>query len=119
MAINGNMTTLTGWGANLRLGCLLNEPAFHSEVAAVLDRTGTIARGLGRSYGDCAINADGEVIGTTHMSRFLSFDELTGVLTCEAGASLESIIETFAPRGWFPMNQVCDRRRVHRERYPR
>ena len=103
MATDDGMTTLSGWGANLRAKCLLNEPGFCSEVAAVLDRRGTIARGLGRSYGDCAINANGQVIGTTRMGRFLFFDELTGVLTCEAGASLESIIKTFAPRGWFPM----------------
>jgi decaprenylphospho-beta-D-ribofuranose 2-oxidase len=37
------------------------------------------------------------------MNRFLGFDESTGTLTCESGTSLESIIETFAPRGWFPM----------------
>ena len=69
----------------------------------MLDRAGTIARGLGRSYGDCAINEGGQVLGFTGMDRFLGFDELTGTLICEAGVSLESIIETFAPRGWFPM----------------
>jgi decaprenylphospho-beta-D-ribofuranose 2-oxidase len=97
------MTTLAGWGANLRVDCSLKEPSFQSDVVAVLDRSGTIARGLGRSYGDCAINANGQVIGTAHLGRFLSFDDHTGILICEAGASLESIIETFAPRGWFPM----------------
>ena len=99
----GDTTRLAGWGANLRADCFLTEPASAAEVAAVLDPSGTIARGLGRSYGDCAINADGQVIGTAHLRRFLAFDEVTGVLTCEAGASLESIIETFTPHGWFPM----------------
>ncbi len=99
----GSVTNLSGWGANLRADCRLTEPGAGSEVAAVLDRTGTIARGLGRSYGDCAINANGQVIGTTRMGRFLAFDELTGSLTSEGGASLGNIIATFAPRGWFPM----------------
>ena len=72
-------------------------------MAATLDRTGTIARGLSRSYGDCAINAGGQVLGTTRLDRFLAFHELTGTLMYEAGASLESIIATFAPCGWFPM----------------
>lgn len=95
--------TLSGWGANLRVDCLLAEPAYPSEVAATLDRRGTIARGLGRSYGDYAINAGGQVLGTTQMNRFLGFKELTGTLICEAGVSLASIIEILAPRGWFPM----------------
>ncbi len=97
------MTTLAGWGANLRAECLLTEPETSLEVAGVLDHAGTIARGLGRSYGDCAINANGQVIGTTRMNRVLSFDEASGTLVCEGGISLESIIEAFAPRGWFPM----------------
>ncbi len=103
MTNDARKTELAGWGANLRAVCLLTEPAFHSEVAAQLDRAGTVARGLGRSYGDCAINAGGQVVGTTRMDRFLHFDEATGTLRCEAGASLEEIIRTFAPRGWFPM----------------
>jgi decaprenylphospho-beta-D-ribofuranose 2-oxidase len=97
------LTTLAGWGANLRVECSLTEPSFLPDVVAVFDRSGTIARGLGRSYGDCAINENGQVIGTSNLDRFLSFDEHTGILICEAGVSLESIIEIFAPRGWFPM----------------
>ena len=62
-----------------------------------------LPRGLDRSYGDCAINSSRQVVETTAVNRLLAFDELAGVLTCEAGTSLESIIETFAPRGWFPM----------------
>ena len=103
MANAGTKTTLAGWGANLRADCFLTEPSYSQEVAGQLSRSGTIARGLGRSYGDCAINANGQVIGTIRMDRFLGFDESTGILTCEGGTSLESIIETFAPRGWFPM----------------
>ena len=103
MTNHGRKANLTGWGANLRVDCLLTEPSTTGEVAATLDPTGTIARGLGRSYGDCAINADRQVIGTTHLDRLLGFDDATGVLTCEAGASLEAIIEAYTPRGWFPM----------------
>ncbi|MEZ4337584.1 MAG: FAD-binding oxidoreductase [Sandaracinaceae bacterium] len=67
-----------------------------------IDRSGTIARGLGRSYGDPALLEDGTVLDLTGMDRFLAFDEATGTLTCEAGASLAQIVETFAPRGFFP-----------------
>jgi decaprenylphospho-beta-D-ribofuranose 2-oxidase len=96
-------TSLAGWGANLRAACTLAEPEAPHEVAARLDRAGTIARGLGRSYGDPALNADGQVLGMTRVDRYLGFDEVTGTLTCEAGVSLARIIDDFAPRGWFPM----------------
>ncbi len=103
MATTTRMTELAGWGANLRAPCALVEPPTASAVAPLLDRAGTVARGLGRSYGDCALYAGGQVLGTTRMDHFLAFNEAKGTLTCEAGVSLESIIETFTPRGWFPM----------------
>jgi FAD/FMN-containing dehydrogenase len=103
-AAEGPATTrLSGWGANLRADCVLAEPETPAEVAARLDRAGTIARGLGRSYGDAALNAGGQVLGLRKVDRYLGFDERTGTLTCEAGVSLGRIIQDFAPRGWFPM----------------
>ncbi len=96
-------TRLGGWGANVRADCVLAGPETPADVRAQLDRTGTIARGLGRSYGDAAINGGGQVLGMTRVDRYLAFDAQTGTLTCEAGISLARIIEDFAPRGWFPM----------------
>jgi decaprenylphospho-beta-D-ribofuranose 2-oxidase len=101
--VPGNITRLSGWGANLREDCFLTEPATRPQVAEWLDRAGTVARGLGRSYGDAAINAGGQVLGMTRLDAQLAFDESTGTLTCEAGLSLEEIIRRFTPSGWFPM----------------
>ena len=50
-------TSLAGWGNNLRADCLLAEPELPGEAVASLDRAGTVARGLGRSYGDAAQNS--------------------------------------------------------------
>ena len=96
-------TELAGWGANLKAKCFLVEPHSAADVRATLDHSGTIARELGRSYGDCAINADRQVVQTTKMNRLLAFDDATGTLTCEGGTSLEAVIAAFAGRGWFPM----------------
>jgi FAD/FMN-containing dehydrogenase len=96
-------TPLAGWGNNLRADCQLAEPELPGEATAWLDRAGTVARGLGRSYGDAALNGGGQVLGLRKLDRYLAFDEATGTLTCEAGVSLEAIIRDFAPRGWFPM----------------
>ncbi|HVV49125.1 MAG TPA: FAD-binding oxidoreductase [Polyangia bacterium] len=96
-------TTLAGWGNNLRAECRLAEPELPGEVAGALDRAGSVPRGLGRSYGDAALNGGGQVLGLRRLDRYLAFDEATGTLTCEAGVSLEAVIRDFAPRGWFPM----------------
>ena len=96
-------TQLSGWGGNLRVDCRLREPETPAEARSSIDHSGTIPRGLGRSYGDAAINAGGQVLGLRRMDRYLAFDAETGTLTCEAGVTLDQIIRDFAPRGWFPM----------------
>jgi FAD/FMN-containing dehydrogenase len=97
------LTSLAGWGNNVRADCRLSEPELPAEVGAWLDGAGTVARGLGRSYGDAALNRGGQVLGLRRLDRYLAFDEATGTLTCEAGVSLAQIIADFAPRGWFPL----------------
>jgi len=59
-----------------------------------------IPRGLGRSYGDSSLSAN--MVSTLKWNRFLSFDEKSGRLHCQAGVSFEEILEVFVPRGWFP-----------------
>ena len=90
-------TRLSGWGGNLRADCVLREPELPGQVADWLDRAGSVARGLGRSYGDAALNNAGQVLGLRRLDRYLGFDAATGTLGCEAGVSLEQIIPT-SPR---------------------
>lgn len=94
---------LAGWGNYPRALCKVARPENLREVPGCVDPHGTLARGLGRSYGDAALNRGGQVVDFTRLTRILSFNERTGVLTCEAGVSLADIISTFAPRGWFPL----------------
>src|ERR1700712_3893533 len=97
-----NLVELAGWGANLRSRCKLVEPEVPADLRKYFNEP-MIARGLGRSYGDPALNAGGLVVGMRKLDRFLDFDDSTGTLHCEAGVSLLSIIHTFGPRGFFPM----------------
>ena len=94
------LTRLSGWGANTRADCDLRVPELESQIRASLDPRGTAPRGLGRSYGDAAINSDGRVLGMTSFNRYLGFDDASGTLTCEAGVSLSDILRDFAPRGY-------------------
>ena len=57
--------------------------------------------GLGRSYGDVCLLENGTLLETTGMDRLLAFDPATGVLRCEAGASLRDILDFAVPRGFF------------------
>ena len=93
---------LAGWGNYPRITAQVGYPA-HLQQVRDAQASGVIARGLGRSYGDQAIDAQHLVLKTNKFNRLLAFDEQQGILTAEAGVSLEEIIRTFAPRGWFPV----------------
>jgi decaprenylphospho-beta-D-ribofuranose 2-oxidase len=95
---------LTGWGRTNPSVAEVAEPADPAELAALLAAApprGVIARGLGRSYNNAAQNGGGRVIMTTRMNRITEFDTEAGLVTCEAGVSLEQLMTAALPRGWF------------------
>lgn len=98
---------LAGWGNYPRLSCAVQRPqtlkALRASVAEAHSDQPCVARGLGRSYGDAALNERGHVLDCTRLDRYLDFDADTGLLRCEAGVSLEMILRDFAPRGFLPM----------------
>lgn len=79
--------------------CNLYRPERYHEL--VTSKKPLIARGKGFSYGDCALNKDGNVITTTRLNRFLAFDVANGTLSAEAGVSLQEILQLIIPQGWF------------------
>jgi len=96
--------TLAGWGNLPVEACVLHEPRTLREVGTLLawgEEQTYIMRGLGRSYGDAALNAGEGVIGSTHLNKMIAFDAAAGVLECEAGVSLAEIIDVILPRGFF------------------
>lgn len=96
---------LAGWG-NFPVTASYNfYPSTEAEVAKTIKQGNLVPRGLGRSYGDQAINENGRVAICTHLNHFLGWDEKEGILECEAGVSLEEIINVFGPQGWLPM--IC------------
>ncbi len=60
-----------------------------------------LPRGLGRSYGDVCVNDGGLLLHTFRRDRLIAFDATSGVIECEAGASLADIAEVALRQGWF------------------
>ena len=101
---------LTGWGRTHPTRASVWSPSSTDQIAERLrDPTllaggerGIIARGLGRSYGDAAQNAGGAVVLATGLDRLLELDVDKGVVTCEAGVSIDTLMRVLIPLGWFP-----------------
>ncbi len=89
-----------GWGNYPVVDANLVEVGSEKELIPLLKEGGSlIPRGLGRSYGDSSLSET--IVSMLGLNRFLGFDEEEGLLHCEAGVSLEEILEIFVPRGWF------------------
>lgn len=64
-------------------------------------RSLVLARGHGRSYGDIGLNSEGVLLDMRRQDHFISFDPQIGILTCESGVQMGSIIDLVSPHGWF------------------
>lgn len=92
------------WGRALRVPqtlYFLNDR--HADLPPRVRTAGNtcLAFGNGRSYGDSCLNAQGELLMTRGLDRFLNFDPETGLLVCESGVLLADILRLFVPQGWF------------------
>ena len=92
---------LTSWGKYPTVTTMLKTPRSEATALAWFSgRSSTIGRGLGRSYGDSALNGQ-TVTSSLRLDAMKSFDPETGLLVAEAGVSLADILDSFTPRGWF------------------
>jgi len=95
------MKSLSGWGRHPQVPCAVHAPRDMAALAAHLAAGPVIARGMGRAYGDSALNRHA-TLDMRHFDRFVDFNPETGQLVAEAGVTLDQIITHFLPRGWFP-----------------
>jgi decaprenylphospho-beta-D-ribofuranose 2-oxidase len=95
---------VSGWGRTPVSASRVVRAATRDELASAGKTAGPrgyIARGLGRAYGDSAMNAGGTVVESTHVSGVLDLDEATGIARVLAGTSLDALLREVVPRGWF------------------
>jgi decaprenylphospho-beta-D-ribofuranose 2-oxidase len=103
-AVELHEAPLTGWGRTAASRAEVAEPRRRDQLAELVRGAGprgVLARGLGRSYGDAAQNAGGRVLDMTALDRILEVDLRTGIVTCEAGVSLHTLMRTMLPLGFF------------------
>jgi len=93
---------LSGWsGVPATPGRFIEPPDAETLCQAVGLGESYIARGAGRSYGDAA-HGDSLTVSTRRLTRLLTFDRETGIVACESGMLLATLIRLTAPRGWVP-----------------
>lgn len=89
-----------GWGRYPRMQGEISYPVTRAQcVSEVMNNAGLTPQGLGRSYGDSSLGQ--YMLNTRYLDHYIKFDEQTGLLTCAAGVSLDDIVRTFVPKGWF------------------
>lgn len=95
------------WGMNSHSISSVFKPKSEEEIASILEyansTNSSIAfRGGGCSYGDAAINSQGMVVDLSDYNRILSFDEKTGILHAESGATIQQIWEFCIEKSFWP-----------------
>jgi decaprenylphospho-beta-D-ribofuranose 2-oxidase len=95
--------SLTGWGRTRATTARVIRPRGADDVletlAGAAARRGVIARGAGRSYGDAAQNAGGDVLDMTAMRRIISIDRERRLVSAEAGATVAELLTALAANG--------------------
>lgn len=95
------MIPLQSWGRTSALPHDVVDADMPDRVAKQLaGMKGFVARGMGRSYGDAALNGFGVVFNTLTLSRFVEFDQRTGVIEVEAGVVLQQLATVARRHGW-------------------
>src|ERR1044072_1351336 len=91
---------LANWGNYPVVSCEERSFSREDQLQEVLDtQPSLIARGNGRCYGDASLGAYS--ISTLKYDKVLSFDTGAGIFECQAGVTLDQILEIIVPKGWF------------------
>lgn len=102
---------LAGWGLTPSSAaaevCSPDSPVGLAASLADPPARGVVARGLGRSYGDAALNAGGRVVDTTGVTGAVVYPPdpqapgALAVVRAAAGTSLDALMRYLVPRGLF------------------
>lgn len=95
-------TTLAGWGNYPHVETTLFRPETIADLTTAFNEPKQIlARGNGRSYGDASLCDKGLTISTLRFNRILNLDCEAKLVTVEAGATVQDVLEGITPYGLF------------------
>lgn len=117
MELHTSTRTLTGWGRTAPTTAEVLSTQDVDQIAAAVARVaddnadkpsylqrGVIARGMGRSYGDPAMNAGGLVIDMQQLNTIHSINPDTAIVDVDAGVTLDQLMKAALPYGlWVPV----------------
>jgi decaprenylphospho-beta-D-ribofuranose 2-oxidase len=95
---------LTGWGRTVPTAATVVEPVDDDALDQLLEHAGSrgvVARGLGRSYGDAAQNAGGNIVDATVFDAVRDLDLAGATIRVDAGVSLDTLMRLLVPFGFF------------------
>jgi decaprenylphospho-beta-D-ribofuranose 2-oxidase len=93
---------LTGWGRNVASSATLLAMTGPDDVADQICASapgGVLARGLGRAYGDAALNAGGTLLALRDQDLAPRIDAERAVVSVGAGISVGLLLQDLLPRG--------------------
>ena len=95
------LTKRTGWGRNLsaksEIHSFEDPPGFSSQSS----KLNGLPIGLGRSYGDSALNSGG-ISWSSKKLNSITLNSETGIATCESGVTIGELERYATTRGFFP-----------------
>lgn len=93
-------SNISNWGLYPYSDSKVFSPETVSEIQhLVRSKQSVIARGNGRCYGDASLS--NRVISTLGVNRIREFDTTSGVIVCESGVLLDTILKKIVPLGFF------------------
>lgn len=102
--MTGDREVVSGWGGTPRSVGYVHRPTHRDELTKAgvhAGPRGLIARGLGRAYGDAAMNAGGLIVETPGVAGVLDLDPAAGIVRALGGTSLDDLLRVCVPQGWF------------------
>jgi decaprenylphospho-beta-D-ribofuranose 2-oxidase len=99
------LATLQGWGRAGKSASVTLRPNDTADLLTAFDDRRPRAHGLivhaaGRSYGDCALNAQGSAVLVSGLDGILGFDPASGLVSVEPGVTFAQLMSAFLPRGF-------------------
>ncbi len=93
---------ISGWGNNLVVNSNIIYPKNVNEIIEIIKEyksKGILVRGMGRSYGDVALNEN--IISLKYYKKILELDEKDGLLKCSSNVTISEINDLIISKGWF------------------